>query len=250
VLATVAAAVVSGGCDRDPAGDDDSAPDSDDDDTVDYPFSWLRYDFEATISGADADVGLAVAVLDEQQELLCTYPIAFEAGYAIGPHLGGPHWPTTDAALALTSATDPGTTDCGPEYGLPYHDSPADLIELWSPLAFYGCGLAAEDSAFLGDDPTTVGDGTFASYCVHTGPAVAAALPDLELGAVEAIWLARGAEGQLDGLGHYTYLPGADGETWWYVFGLLFAAGDNGHEPADGLDGHYLAVPLWMFFKY
>jgi len=232
--------------------DDDSAdPPADDDDTTDeLPFDWLRYDFDFTVDGGDADVLLSVAVLDADRELLCTYPIEFEAAHHAGPDLGGVHWPTTDAALTLLSATDPLTTDCGPEYGLPYHDGPEDLFALWSPLAFYGCDVAAGDDDFLGDDPTTVGEGTFASYCNDTAPAVAAAMPELELGPVEAIWIARGGEGQLDGLGEYSYLQGEDGDTFWYVFGLLYAAGDNTAEPAPGLDGPYRAVPLWMFFKY
>ena len=239
------------GC-TEPAGDDDSAPGevADDDDDTTLPFAYLRYDFEAHVDGDTAAVALAVNALDEQREVLCTYPVEFDAEVREGTQQGGLFWPSIDASLTLVEARDPGTSDCGEEFGLPYHDSPADLIDGWSPLGFYGCDTAGVDTAFLGDDPTTVGDGTFASYCNATAPAVAAALTDRDLGPVEAIWLQQGAEGQMDGLGEYSYLPGDDGETVWYVFGLLYAAGDNTFEPAPGLAGRYHAVPLWVFFKF
>jgi len=238
------------GCSEATNDDDDSAPIGDDDDTTELPFAYLRYDFEATVDGDTAEVALAVVALDEDREVLCTYPIEFDATYARGAAQGGIFWPTIDGSLALVEALDPGTSDCGAEFGLPYHDTPADLIGGWSPLGFYGCDVASEDTSFLGDDPTTVGDGTFADYCNVTAPAVAEVIQDRDLGDVEAIWLQQGAEGQMDGLGDYAYLPGEDGETVWYVFGLLFAAQDNGHEPVEGMQGRYHAVPLWVFFKF
>ena len=235
-------------------GDDDSAvtPGDDDvgDDDTDLPFDFLRYDFEAWVEGATAEVLLTVAALDGEREVLCTYPIEFDATYAGGTGQGGILWASIDESLALLEARDPGNSDCTPEYGEPYSEGPADLIDGWSPLGFYSCDVAATDTAFLGDDPTTVGDGTFASYCNVTAPAVAAARTDLELGEVEAIWLAKGADGQMDGIGDYTYLPAEDGTKIWYVFGLLYAAADNPSEPVAGLDGHYVAVPLWVFFWY
>jgi len=244
------AAPLIAGCPGEIVADDDSAPVGDDDDATALPFAFLRYDFEAVVDGDAAAVSLAVAALDEDREVLCTYPIEFEAEYAAGANQGGLFWPTMDASLTLVTASDPGTSDCGPEYGLPYHDSPADLIDGWSPLGFYSCDVAGDDTGFLGDDPTTVGDGTFADYCHTTAPAVAEAVAERNLGAVEAIWLQQGAEGQMDGLGEYSYLPGDDGETVWYVFGLLFADADNPFEPAEGMSGHYHAVPLWVFFKF
>lgn len=228
-------------------GDDDTA--TPDDDTA-MPFDFLRYDFEAWVDGAFAEVLLTVAALDGDREVLCTYPIEFDAGYQAGTDQGGIFWASIDESLTLLDARDPGSNDCAPEFGAPYSEGPTDLIDGWSPLGFYSCDIAATDHGFLGDDPTTVGDGTFASYCNVTAPAVAAARTDLELGDIEAIWLAKGAEGQMDGIGDYAYLPAEDGSKIWYVFGLLYAAADNPSEPVTGLDGHYVAVPLWVFFWY
>ena len=230
--------------------DDSSVPGDDDTGDDDLPFTYLRYDFEATVEGADASVGLSVAALDEERQTLCTYPIDFDAEYAEGADQGGALWASIDESLTLVGAEDPGTSDCTEEFGKPYSSEPADLIPLWSPLGFYSCDVAATDDSFLGDDPTGVGDGTFASYCNVTAPAVRGALPDSDLGEVEAIWLARGIEGQMDGYGDYAYLPAEDGSTLWYVFGLLFAGGGNGSEPVEGLSGHYMAVPLWVFVPY
>lgn len=239
------------GCPEPTVADDDSAPAADDDDdTTGPPFAYLRYDFEATVAGDEAAVTLEVVALDGDRQTLCTYPIEFGAAYAQGPGQGGLFWPSIDGSWTLADATDPGTSDCGPEFGLPYHDSPADLIDGWSPMGFYGCDVAGQDAGFLGDDPTTAGDGTFAGYCNVTAPAVAGVIEDRDLGEVEAIWLQQGVEGQMDGMGDYSYLPGADGETVWYVFGLLYAAADNTSEPVDGLQGRYHAVPLWVFFKF
>jgi len=248
------AAAANPACDRGD-GDDDSAwvpgdDDAADDDTADLPFDFLRYDFDAWVDGGSAEVLLTVAALDADRQVLCTYPIAFDASYAGGTGQGGVLWPSIDESLTLLQAVDPGDADCTADFGKPYNEDPAELIELWSPLGFYSCDVAAFDGAFLGDDPTGVGDGTFAGYCNVTAPAVATAHSDLQLGDVEAIWLAQGAEGQMDGLGEYAYLPAEDGSKIWYVFGLLYAAADNVAEPLAGLDGHYVAVPLWVFFWY
>jgi len=245
------------GCDRtsgegmdDDSADDPADDDVGDDDHMDLPFEFLRYDFEAWVDGDAAEVLLTVAALDAERELLCTYPIEFDAAYVGGTNQGGVLWPSIDGSLTLLDARDPGDSDCTPDYGKPYSDAPADLIDGWSPLGFYSCDVAATDPGFLGDDPTTAGDGTFADYCNVTAPAVAGARTDLDLGDVEAIWLAKGVEGQMDGLGEYSYLPAEDGSKIWYVFGLLYAAADNPNEPATGLAGHYVAVPLWVFFWY
>ncbi len=233
-------------CDETQTPDDDTVADDDTGDD-DAEFTYLRYDYSFEVDGENTALQLDVVVLDEAREVLCTYPIEFEASYAGGADQGGTLWPAIDETLAMTAATDPGTTDCGPEYGLPYHDSPASLIDLWSPLAFYSCDAASLDDDFLGDDPTGTTDGSFSAYCDQLGPILAS---QEGLGPMEAIWLAPGSEGQMDGLGDYSYLPGADGETLWILWGLLFAAPENGDEPVSGLSGAYVAMPMWLFVPY
>ncbi len=229
------------------AGDDDTTA-GDDDDTA--PFASYRYDVRFHVEGESADVALDVVVLDDQRQEICTYPIAFEGRITLGSGQGGVLWDGVDESVELLTAQDPGTTDCPPEIGRPYHDSPADLIDLWSPLAFLSCEVASTMDEHLGDDPTTAGDGSFAGYCATTAPAVRDAYPAWGLGVEEGIWLAMGVEGQMDGLGDYTYLPAADGSSIWFVWGLLYAAEDNPTEPATGLEGAYVAVPFWLFVPY
>jgi len=245
----LAAVIAAAGCpttedDDDLTGDDDTG----DDDTVDIPF--LRYEFGMDVAGDSAAVHLWVDVLDEDRQLLCTYPIELTADVGVGGAAGGVFWDGLDERFTLVDAWDPETTDCGPEYGKPYHDGPLDVIENWTPLGFASCDVVGEDPAFLGDDPTGVGDGSFASYCQDTAPAVADAREDLALGPVEAIWFGRSVEGVLDGYGDYEYMPSADGEWHWYVMGLLYAEGDHPTEPAPGLDGTYRAVALWLFVPF
>ena len=238
--------VLAPGCDVTQDPDDDTAADDDTGDD-DADFTYLRYDYSFDVDGDQTSLRLDVRVMDEAREVLCTYPIEFQATYAGGDDQGGTLWTSIDGTLTMTSATDPGTTDCGPEYGLPYHDSPASLIELWSPLAFYSCDVASTDEDFLGDDPTGSTDGTFAQYCNVLGPGLATIE---HLGPIEAIWLAPGVEGQMDGLGDYSYLPGADGETYWILWGFVFATQDNESEPQIGLSGSYVTMPMWLFVPY
>ncbi len=240
------------GCPTAPLPDDDTAADDDsgDDDTTDPGFTFLSYEFFLDVPGADADVYLDVVPMDEDRVPLCTYPIEFEATYHEGPGLGGPFWGGIDEGLTLLSGADPGTTDCQDEVGKPYHDGPDDLLDGWSPMGFVSCDEAAFDPTFLGDDPTGAGDGSFASFCLVTGPAVREALPDLPLGEVEGIWLGRGTEGQMDPLGQYVYLPADDGSWAWFVWGLLYAEEGSTDEPCSGLCGRYRTFAFWLFVPF
>lgn len=248
-LPLLLALLLAAGC---PTGkdDDDSVADDDsgDDDSVDIPF--LRYEFAVEVDGDAADTLLTVDVLDEDRLLVCTYPIGLTAEASGVPDQGGVFWDGIDRSLVFVDAWDPGTTDCGPEYGKPYHDGPADVIVNWSPLGFVSCDAVGDDPSFLGDDPSGAGDGSFASYCQDTAPAVADARSDLDLGPVEAIWLALSVEGALDAYGDYEYLPSASGSGAWYVMGLLYAAGDHPDEPAPGWQGAYRSVALWLLVPY
>lgn len=243
-------AVLGGGCPVDDDDDDTTAVDDDsgDDDSVDIPY--LRYEFALDVDGDSAEALLTVDVLDEQRALICTYPIGLAGVASAVPDQGGPFWDGLDRSVVFTEAWDPGTTDCGPEYGKPYHDGPEDVIANWSPLGFVSCERAGDDPTFLGDDPTGVGDGSFASYCSDTAPAVAGARPDLALGPVEGIWLGLADEGVLDAFGDYVYPPSADGSGAWYLMGLLYATEDNATEPAEGWQGPYRSVALWLLIPY
>ena len=221
-----------------------------DDDTTGAEFTYLAYDFVLDVPGGDADVHLTVTPMDADRVPLCTYPIDFEAEYHLGPGLGGPFWSGVDEGLTLLSASDPGTTDCDETVGKPYHDGPDDLLDGWSPMGFVSCDEAQYDASFLGDDPTGASDGSFAGYCLVTGPEVRDALPELPLGEVEGIWLGRGTEGQMDPLGDYTYLAADDGSWAWFVWGLLFAEEGATSEPCPGLCGTYRTFAFWYFVPF
>lgn len=239
------------GCPTLPLDDDDmtGAPPGDDD-TTGPDITFLSYDFTLVVPGTDVDVYLTVTPMDADRVPLCTYPIDFAAEYAHGPGLGGPFWSGIDEGMTLLSASDPGTTDCEEAVGKPYHDGPDDLLAGWSPMGFLSCEEAQYDASFLGDDPTGAGDGSFAGYCLVTGPAVREALPELPLGPVEGIWLGRGFEGQLDPLGDYVYLAADDGSWDWFVWGLLFAEEGSTDEPCSGLCGTYRTFAFWYFVPF
>ena len=229
-----------------PSGGDDDDSAGGFDDSVTY----LGYDFTLDVPGPAAQVHLEVVPMDADRVPLCSYPIDFGATFAQGPGLGGPFWTGIDEGFTLTSASDPGTTDCPEELGKPYHDGPADLLDGWSPMGFLSCEEVQYDATFLGDDPTGASDGSYAGYCLVTAPAVRDELSHLPLGEVEAIWLGRGLEGQMDPLGEYTYLPAADGSWAWFVWGLLFAEEGATDEPCYGLCGTYRTVAFWVFVPF
>ena len=247
--ALVLVGLLTGGCTISALDDDDSAS-GDDDDSSPPGFTYLSYDFALEVDGAAADVHLEVVPMDAERVPLCTYPIDFAASYSDGPDIGGPFWSGIDEGLVLETATDPGTTDCEEAVGKPYHDGAADLIDGWSPMGFLSCDEAAFDPAFLGDDPTGAGDGTFAGYCLVTGPAVRDARPPLPLAEVEAICHGRGLEGQMDALGDYEYLMADDGSFAWFAWGLLFAEEGAAAEPCSGLCGRYRTFAFWVFVPF
>jgi len=213
---------------------------------------------EVSLTATGGDQGGAAVVdyqhvmIDDEYTEVCRINFEFEADYTYGPAQSDDVWESVDELVTWTGGGE--TFNSCPETWAIYETDPVDEW-LWAshPMAFVSCDQVAADedlaATFLGEDnqgylPTL--DGTFADYCDNVAPQYASSVG---AGPAEGIWLMTGEDGALDVLGSWGYFAPTDTTNVevWLLLGLLFADSANGNEPVLGLDGDYLALPLWLW---
>ena len=254
------------GDDDDVVADDDDVSDDDDDSEEPLPETpgGVSFDISFLASGGEgpgtADVLLEWTLLDDTQNQneLCSYTYGFEAEFAaIGSGQGDDFHPAIDTVLSFTSGMEM-SGNCPPDYDdYAGGSDPAEAFEWFiDPLAVISCdGIAS--SAALGatqfiDDLYNAGmtDGTMASWCEEFGPTAQSAWG---LGPIEGLWVYPRSSAYGAGSHNINYLPapngdiGGEGDDSWAVMGTVFATTANGYEPDLGLEGEYVAVPIWVF---
>ena len=66
-------------------------------------------------------------------------------------------------------------------------------------------------------------------------------------GPPEAVAVMLTGNGDLAGLGNFTYYPAADGVNYWAHMGMLMVGASNGGDPLYGLLGEYQLWVNWIF---
>ena len=247
--------------------DDDDTTEGDDDDDDTWPAApggmMLDVQFEATggEGPGTATVDLIWTMMDntQDQNLLCDYTYEFDAEYpAIAPGQGDDFYQFIDLALTFTEGTEIAS-NCPAEYDdYAGGADPVAAVEWFvSPLAIITCDLIAtvpnlQDTQYI-DDLYGAGmtDGSMNSWCVEFGPAAGGTWG---LGPMEGLWVKPSDSS--GGAGSYgiEYFPAPSGDIGglgyadsWSAMGTLFAASSNAFEPAAGIEGEYVTVPIWVF---
>jgi len=218
--------------------------------------------FEAT-GGAGpgtAFVEFVWTMLDDtqNQNQLCEYTYEYQAEYpAIGPNQGPDFAQSIDLPITFIAGFETGST-CPPAYDSYAADGdPVGAVEWFvNPVAIITCDIIASTPSLAAtqyiDDLYGAGmtDGTLNSWCTEFGPAAAGTWG---LGDMEGAWLKPSDSS--NGAGSYgiEYYPapngdvGGEGMDSWSAMGTVFAASSNLWEPAYGLEGEYITVPIWVF---
>ena len=250
-------------CDGSVDDDDDSSATDDDDDTAgddddsfpDWPSSLqisMTLWAEGGTGGGWADVALDMVLGDPHGQPLCTAQFEFDATYSYGLDQGPNQWTYSDE-IVVWSGGGEVANDCPAEWELHQGDPVEDYRWGYHPMAFVSCDLVAATPAlsntFVAEDAAIfvdAGDGTFGDLCSIAGPQVQGMFGT---GSVEALWLIPGTEGQMDGLGSFGYFapPETTRVEVYLLMGFLMAAPSNTDEPVEGLEGDYLALPLWIW---
>ena len=241
-----------------PTDDDDATDDDDDDDDDEWPAlpSTMQIEVqfwaEGGTTGGEALVAFDVLFGDEDAQHLCTVGFEFEAVYSYGGGQGDDFWPYIDEVVTWTGGGEVAN-GCPPKWTL-YHGDPVEEFR-WGfhPMAFVSCDAMWADGTLdgylLAEEavmPLPVGDGTFADFCSTGGWEAQSAFGT---GPVEGIWLTPGYEDQMDPLGEFGYFepPSQAQVDVWLLMGLLMADASNTAEPLEGLEGDYVAIPLWVW---
>ncbi len=208
-------------------------------------------------AGGDADVYVYQSLFDEWDDLLCTVRYRVQAQYAYGPGQGD-DLPTWGDEILEFEDVEIDLSTCPTEW-LP---DPSTLAEAWrwrlQPLVFVSCEQVAADpvlgGTYVGSEDwwDMLGDGTFDFLCDivctglggyhHGGPC-------------EGIWLAPGAEDDLEYDGDFAYFSPASTanvEVWRFQGFLMAEPWNDAEDPEDdgpttGLQGEYRLVTTWPF---
>jgi len=206
--------------------------------------AYEQWDYAFDVFGNTVSGDIVVTILDASQVEVCDHRLAFDATYDYGTSQGG-YWPdVADETLEFTAVIDTFTGSCPSGYHDLYSVDASELLTgSFTLLAFISCDVA--DGSFHGDDLVTGnGSGTQESWCDDVGPDLQ---NYLNSGAPEAIAVMLTGNGDLAGLGNYTYYPSADGLNYWAHMGMVMVAPGNGGDPAYGMLGAYMLWVNWIF---
>lgn len=241
-----------------PSDDDDTIGTADDDDDDDYWPEWpTTMQIGMTlwaegVEGGEVHVTFDVIFEDGHAAHLCSVEFEFEADYSYGRAQGDDFWPYIDEVVTWTDGEEVAN-DCPPNWTV-YHGDPVEEFR-WNfhPMAFVSCDAVWQDDTLAGylaaeeaGLPILVGDGTFADLCSIGGWEAQSLLGS---GPVEGVWLIPGYEDQMETLGEFGYFepPSTTHVDVWLLMGLLMADASNSFEPLTGLQGDYVAMPLWVW---
>jgi hypothetical protein len=256
--------------DDDFSADDDTSDDdtSDDDDVADgLPATPGGYMFDVSFAASGgggpgtATVELIWTLFDDtqNQNQLCSYTYEYQAGYpAVAPEQGDDFYPEIDLVLSFESG-ELSETNCPSRYDeFVGADDPVAAVQwLIAPIAVITCDRIRSNPE-LGatqyiDDLYGAGmtDGTMLSWCDEFGPAAASTW---DLGPIEGLWLkpsdSETGSGSY-GVAHFAAPNGDIGGLGtcdsWSAMGTIFAVSSNPYEPAAGLEGGYVNIPIWIF---
>jgi hypothetical protein len=224
-----------------------------------------RFDVSFTASGGSgpgsANVSLTWTMIDstQTQNELCAYEYAYNASYPeILPGLGDDYYPYIDLLITFTTGTELSST-CPEAYDeFAATADPIGAVEWFiSPLALITCDqidtvpdLAAEQYI---DDLYSAGlsNGTLGAWCHEFGPI---AETTWGYGPMEGVWI-RPADSASGAMGYgINYFEAPNGDIGglgtfdsWSAMGTVFADPSNPNEPAAGIEGDYVTVPIWVF---
>ncbi len=211
-----------------------------------WPSAELSYEINAWgADGPPSTIQMNVTVTAASTEL-CSAELLFDAAFTYGTGQGSDFWEPIDEVLTWT-AFDVVANDCEGIHAL-YADDPV-AEHLWNlhPMAFVSCDQVAADPE-LGSTLLATVDGigadTFDQWCDDMNWLN----PDLDVGSIEALWLASVDDGSLEEYGAFTYFAPADTANVqaWALQGVLAADAEFSAEPVEGLEGRYYAIPLWF----
>ncbi len=211
-----------------------------------WPTGDLFYEINAWgVNGPTTSVQLDVTLYVGNEEL-CSAELTFDAVLTYGTGQGADFWDPIDEVLTWT-AFDTTANDCDGIHALYSNDPVTEHLWNLHPMAFVSCEQVAAD-LLLGDTPLAAVDGyeaeTFAQWCTD----MSWLEPELDVGSIEALWLAPVDDGSLEENGAFTYFPPTDTSQVqaWALQGVLAADAEFSAEPVEGLEGRYYAVPLWF----
>ncbi len=215
----------------------------------------IRIEASGAVAGGPANVYLDWELFDCLGTAVCTASYEFDADSAYGPAQADDFPEFVDEVVTWTAGSFVGD-DCSPGLYTPVPDPVEHWRWVLHPMAFVSCDrigtepgvaglyLGMDDSGYIPTD-----DGTFGDYCATVGPATQA---DLGMGAMEAVWLVPGVEGELAAMGDFGYFQAPDQTEvqGWHLGGLLMQDSGNVVEPVEGLDGDYWVHGYWTWLGF